>query len=130
MAANGPVITPLTRRFVVERVTRIELALSAWEADVLPLNYTRAGEHEDTGPRWGTGSSSRHRTGDLGCEQGAHGIDEDRWTHGREEDIPLEGGAAAGGRSRQARYRTSPASSWLTPDMAVVPGLGCRAMRA
>jgi hypothetical protein len=26
---------------VVERVTRIELALSAWEADVLPLNYTR-----------------------------------------------------------------------------------------
>jgi hypothetical protein len=28
--------------FFVERVTRIELALSAWEADVLPLNYTRA----------------------------------------------------------------------------------------
>jgi hypothetical protein len=27
----------------VERVTRIELALSAWEADVLPLNYTRGG---------------------------------------------------------------------------------------
>jgi hypothetical protein len=27
--------------FGVERVTRIELALSAWEADVLPLNYTR-----------------------------------------------------------------------------------------
>lgn len=26
----------------MERVTRIELALSAWEADVLPLNYTRA----------------------------------------------------------------------------------------
>ena len=25
----------------LERVTRIELALSAWEADVLPLNYTR-----------------------------------------------------------------------------------------
>ncbi len=25
----------------VERVTRIELALSAWEAEVLPLNYTR-----------------------------------------------------------------------------------------
>ncbi len=32
--------------FFVERVTRIELALSAWEADVLPLNYTRA---QDTG---------------------------------------------------------------------------------
>jgi hypothetical protein len=32
----------LTWAFAVERVTRIELALSAWEADVLPLNYTRA----------------------------------------------------------------------------------------
>jgi hypothetical protein len=31
----------LTWACVVERVTRIELALSAWEADVLPLNYTR-----------------------------------------------------------------------------------------
>ncbi len=30
-------------RRLVERVTRIELALSAWEADVLPLNYTRGG---------------------------------------------------------------------------------------
>src|SRR3954452_18828595 len=29
-----------------ERVTRIELAFSAWEADVLPLNYTRGtGQH-------------------------------------------------------------------------------------
>ena len=28
-------------RLCLERVTRIELALSAWEADVLPLNYTR-----------------------------------------------------------------------------------------
>ena len=28
-------------RDAVERVTRIELAFSAWEADVLPLNYTR-----------------------------------------------------------------------------------------
>ena len=25
----------------LERVTRIELASSAWEADILPLNYTR-----------------------------------------------------------------------------------------
>jgi hypothetical protein len=32
----------LTWALAVERVTRIELALSAWEADVLPLNYTRA----------------------------------------------------------------------------------------
>jgi hypothetical protein len=28
--------------YAVERVTGIEPALSAWEADVLPLNYTRA----------------------------------------------------------------------------------------
>jgi hypothetical protein len=27
---------------LAERVTGIEPALSAWEADVLPLNYTRA----------------------------------------------------------------------------------------
>ena len=33
---------PVTR-VLLERVTRIELAFSAWEADVLPLNYTRAG---------------------------------------------------------------------------------------
>ena len=35
----------LTRAFVVERVTGIEPALSAWEADVLPLNYTRRRHH-------------------------------------------------------------------------------------
>ena len=33
--------TSLTWRFALERVTGIEPALSAWEADVLPLNYTR-----------------------------------------------------------------------------------------
>ena len=27
----------------LERATRIELAFSAWEADVLPLNYARTG---------------------------------------------------------------------------------------
>ena len=37
--------TSLTWRFVLERVTGIEPALSAWEADVLPLNYTRAHLH-------------------------------------------------------------------------------------
>jgi hypothetical protein len=30
---------------LVERVTGIEPALSAWEADVLPLNYTRERHH-------------------------------------------------------------------------------------
>ena len=38
---NLVAILAWTRGFVLERVTRIELALSAWEADVLPLNYTR-----------------------------------------------------------------------------------------
>jgi hypothetical protein len=36
------VTTALTCGFSLERVTGIEPALSAWEADVLPLNYTRA----------------------------------------------------------------------------------------
>ena len=38
---KATVDTTVDLRFFVERVTRIELALSAWEADVLPLNYTR-----------------------------------------------------------------------------------------
>ena len=36
---------PLAAALSLERVTGIEPALSAWEADVLPLNYTRAHEH-------------------------------------------------------------------------------------
>ncbi len=39
---NEPEEQALTCGFTVERVTGIEPALSAWEADVLPLNYTRA----------------------------------------------------------------------------------------
>ena len=31
------------QRNTLERATRIELAFSAWEADVLPLNYARVG---------------------------------------------------------------------------------------
>ena len=38
-------------RDVVERVTGIEPAFSAWEADVLPLNYTRRTSPQDTGDR-------------------------------------------------------------------------------
>src|SRR5215472_4599881 len=48
----------------VERVTRIELALSAWEADVLPLNYTRerrAGAAADDAAH--RRNLPRHRTG-------------------------------------------------------------------
>jgi hypothetical protein len=33
---------PLTWAFGVERMTGIEPAYSAWEADVLPLNYIRS----------------------------------------------------------------------------------------
>jgi hypothetical protein len=56
-AATGP----LTCWFSLERVTGIEPALSAWEADVLPLNYTRAvsGPTVQQAPL----SSPRHRTG-------------------------------------------------------------------
>ncbi len=35
----------------VERVTGIEPAFSAWEADVLPLNYTRETAVENTNPK-------------------------------------------------------------------------------
>ena len=35
----------LTWAFMLERVTGIEPAFSAWEADVLPLNYTRRSAH-------------------------------------------------------------------------------------
>jgi hypothetical protein len=43
--------TLASKRFIknLERATRIELAFSAWEADVLPLNYARAG-HNDIRP--------------------------------------------------------------------------------
>lgn len=45
--------------FSVERVTRIELALSAWEADVLPLNYTRVSHRR---PRSGGVGAVAHCT--------------------------------------------------------------------
>src|SRR5690242_5401810 len=41
MMISRAAVTPLTWHFAVERVTGIEPALSAWEADGLPLNYTR-----------------------------------------------------------------------------------------
>jgi deoxycytidine triphosphate deaminase len=44
-------IKPLSWAFAWERVTGIEPALSAWEADVLPLNYTRTGRLGEGG-RW------------------------------------------------------------------------------
>ena len=37
---------PMSRDITMERVTGIEPAFSAWEADVLPLNYTREGGTE------------------------------------------------------------------------------------
>src|SRR5581483_8602368 len=56
--------TGLTWPVVLERVTGIEPALSAWEADVLPLNYTRR-----TCLRWpalGGGPRARLPDGDAG----------------------------------------------------------------
>ena len=37
----GTTHAPSDHDFFRERATRIELAFSAWEADVLPLNYAR-----------------------------------------------------------------------------------------
>jgi hypothetical protein len=42
---TGDIVSDLG--FHVERVTGIEPALSAWEADVLPLNYTRTAPGPD-----------------------------------------------------------------------------------
>jgi hypothetical protein len=42
----------LAAHYQKERVTGIEPALSAWEADVLPLNYTRT--HRQTSPGGGS----------------------------------------------------------------------------
>jgi hypothetical protein len=46
---EGSALAALSQK---ERVTGIEPALSAWEADVLPLNYTRA--HRSTPPGRGS----------------------------------------------------------------------------
>jgi hypothetical protein len=54
----------LTRAFGLERVKGIEPSLSAWEADVLPLNYTRERDHSTRSPyprarRWSAAPASR-----------------------------------------------------------------------
>ena len=49
--------------FTLERVTGIEPALSAWEADVLPLNYTRVQLHRLTIPSaWAVSAQTSYRT--------------------------------------------------------------------
>ena len=69
---KGPGINP--GPFSRERVTGIEPALSAWEADVLPLNYTRGtrrlchwtGRHPGTGTvaqGHGLGAPTNHQQG-------------------------------------------------------------------
>ena len=45
----------------MERVARIELAYSAWKADVLPMNYTRILERE-TGLEPATSTLARWRS--------------------------------------------------------------------
>jgi hypothetical protein len=53
----------LSSNFTVERVTGIEPALSAWEADVLPLNYTRVRLHRMTIPSaWAVSAQTSYRT--------------------------------------------------------------------
>lgn len=53
----------LNRGCALERVTGIEPAFSAWEADVLPLNYTRRSVYV-TAPA--DGRRSRERSGPAG----------------------------------------------------------------
>ena len=57
-----PESTALAARSQVERMTGIEPALSAWEADVLPLNYIRRSRrhHHEMAP---TLSLPTYRTG-------------------------------------------------------------------
>ena len=49
----------------VERVMGIEPTFSAWEADVLPLNYTRMGEPEFYCIATGSQRRSQGGAGDL-----------------------------------------------------------------
>src|SRR5437667_12571480 len=55
---------PELGRHCLERVTGIEPALSAWEADVLPLNYTRASPAHSALPGPGHAPTS-YRTGEA-----------------------------------------------------------------
>ena len=59
--ANTPPDSKMTsdRGRRLERVTRIELAFSAWEADVLPLNYTRVDSEIVSARRPARASDSR-----------------------------------------------------------------------
>ena len=62
-ARSGFEDEPLTCTSKMERVTGIEPALSAWEADVLPLNYTRVHLHRMTIPSaWAVSAQTSYRT--------------------------------------------------------------------
>jgi hypothetical protein len=62
---------------MLERVTRIELAFSAWEADVLPLNYTRMGAAAYPKAPLAPLSGERSRVGwPIAAEEGIHGIEQ------------------------------------------------------
>ncbi len=86
-ARTRQTVRPLTWLDGVERVTGIEPALSAWEADVLPLNYTRASWAGLEAPTLGLPG---YRTGTSGC-RGLTGMR---------------------GRSRVLSVRSSQPSSW------------------
>ena len=48
LGQRGSPQKPEEPRVALERATRIELAFSAWEADVLPLNYARRTRMNDS----------------------------------------------------------------------------------
>ena len=104
--------TSLTCGFILERVTGIEPALSAWEADVLPLNYTRASARLSRSlPDEPALCSPRHRTGTgrlPGCSSPIVTSGPDR---------------VRAGQARPVRTRADPAVQHRRPAGPVLPGL-------
>jgi hypothetical protein len=72
----------VTWAFVMERVTGIEPASRAWEALILPLNYTRGTAEPNTGrPRSGAGEGGVRQSGDRGaCSHAETSVDVARVT--------------------------------------------------
>jgi hypothetical protein len=102
----------LTSVFAVERATRIELALSAWEADVLPLNYARAGHQ----------AKLRHPTKSGSLMWTRVPRSSDKPARPRTKGLP-EGRAGEGGELL-ARTHTSPAYRPWEPSHSGGPGNG------
>ena len=83
----------------MERVTGIEPALSAWEADVLPLNYTRASALRTAewilpglGASWSRGYHRRV------LERSSYGVGPGIWAWAVDREVGAGGVVGAVGR--------------------------------